>query len=89
MTEIIYALKKRVRKSRAQSALANPLCDDKNRFWGVNTIVKGGEVDDISPGAVWITPAGHYTTYLYFALWQIWSTYLAAPVAPPMRTGGE
>jgi hypothetical protein len=25
MTEIIYALKKRVRKSRAQSALANPL----------------------------------------------------------------
>ena len=60
-----------------------------NMFWWVNTRVKGGgEVDDIF-GGVWITPDGHYTTYLYFALWQIWSTYLAAPVAPPMRTGGE
>ncbi len=23
-----------------------------------------------------ITPAGHYTTYLYLALWQIWGTIL-------------
>ncbi len=55
-------------------------------FWGVNTRVKGGgEVNDILPGAV----SGVTSAFCGVGDNGATPAAIAAPVAPPMRTGGE
>jgi hypothetical protein len=57
-----------------------------NMFFGVNTIVKGGgEMNDISPGAV----GGVTSAFGAVGDTSATPAAIAAPVAPPMRTSGE